>query len=107
MKINDDDSRGYIFEVDLEYPKEIHDKHNQYPLCPERKKVCTKWLSPFQKQLKDKLKISNDQVEKLITDLSDKNNYTLHYKNLQLYLQLGMKLKNINKCLSYDSEAWL
>jgi len=107
MKIDDNDKRGYIFNVDLEYPAEIHDKHNLYPLCPERKKVCTKWLSPFQKQLKDKLKIADDQVEKLITDLSDKNNYTLHYKNLQLYLQLGMKLIKINKCLSYNSEAWL
>ena len=37
MNITDDDERGYIFEVDLEYPKEIHDRHNLYPLCPEKK----------------------------------------------------------------------
>ena len=106
MKIGDDE-RGYIFEVDLEYLKEFHDKHNQYPLCPERKKVCTSWLSPFQKQLKNKLKISDDQVEKLITDLTDKNKYTLYYKNLQLYLQLGMKLKKIHNCLAFTSDGWL
>ena len=52
--------------MDLEYPKEIHDTLNQYPLCPERKKVCTNWLSSFQLELKDK--VSDEQVDKLITD---------------------------------------
>ena len=107
LNVKDDNERGYIFQVDLEYPKEIHDTHNQYPLCPERKKVCTNWLSSFQLELKDKLKVSDDQVDKLITDLSDKHNYTLHYKNLQLYINLGMRVKKIHKCLSYKSEAWL
>ena len=37
MNITDEDERGYIFEVDLEYSKDIHDKHNLYPLCPEKK----------------------------------------------------------------------
>ena len=107
MNITDEDERGYIFEVDLEYPKDIHDKHNLYPLCPERKRVKTEWLSKYQNEIKSKLKINDDHVDKLITDLTNKNNYILHYKNLQLCIQLGMKLNKIHKCLSYKSEAWL
>ena len=105
--ITDDDERGYIFEVDLEYPKEIHDRHNLYPLCPEKKRVQSEWLSNYQKEIKNKLHINDDHVDKLITDLTDKSHYILHYKNLQLYIQLGMKLNKIHKCLSYKSEAWL
>ena len=105
--LSDVDSRHCILNVDLEYPKEIHDLHNDYPLCPEKKLVKDEYLSPFQINLKNKLKITKDTVEKLIVDLTDKDNYTLHFKNLQLYLQLGMKLKKVHKVLSYNAEAWL
>ena len=67
----------------------------------------SEWLSNYQKEIKNKLHINDDHVDKLITDLTDKSHYILHYKNLQLYIQLGMKLNKIRKCLSYKSEAWL
>ena len=105
--INEDGETGYIFEVDLEYPTELHDLHNHYPLCPERKLVKTEMLSDYQFALKKKLKISDDHVEKLITDLHDKYNYRVYYKNLQLYLQLGLRLKKIHKVLSFTHEAIL
>ena len=107
QNINNDSETGYIFEVDLEYPKEIHDLHNHYPLCPERKLVKTEWLSEYQKGLKEKLNIQNDHVEKLITDLTDKKNYRTHYRNLQLYLQLGLILKKIHKVLSFKQTPLL
>ena len=47
--------------------------HNSYPLCRERKLIKTEMLSKFQLNLKEKLNISNDHVEKLICDLTDKN----------------------------------
>ena len=37
--IPDDGEHGYFFEVDLEYPKELHQLHNDYPLAPERMQV--------------------------------------------------------------------
>ena len=50
-------------------------------------------LSNYAKNIRDKYNISNGNVKKLIPTLSDKKNYVLHYKNLQLYLSLGMKFK--------------
>jgi len=107
LNINDNDTISYIFIVDLEYPEEIHDYHNSYPLAPEKKLVKSEWLSDYQNELKTKLKIHNNTVEKLVTDLNDKYNYTIYYKNLQLYLQLGMKLKKVHKVMSFMKAPWL
>ena len=71
-----------ILEVDLIYPKELHDLHNDYPLCPERVE-CDKG------------------VKKLIPNLRDKNNYVVHYKTLMQYLSLGMKLKKIHRGITF------
>ena len=43
----DDADRGAFLEVDLEYPAELHESHNDYPLCPERMPVPRSWLSPY------------------------------------------------------------
>ena len=57
MNLKEDDERGYIFEVDIEYPEQLHDLHNDYPLCPEKKLITNEMLSPFQKCLMEKLYI--------------------------------------------------
>ena len=77
-----------ILEVDLEYPEELHDLHNDYPLCPER------------------LECDNG-VKKLIPNLGDKNNYVIHYKNLIQCLRLGMKLKKIHRGIKFNESTWL
>ena len=71
-----------ILEVDLEYPEELHDRHNDYPLCPERVEC-------------------DHGVKKLIPNLRDKNNYVIHYKNLMQCLRLGMKLKKIHRGIKF------
>ena len=53
LECREDSKTGYIIECDLEYPKELHDLHNDYPLCPEKKLVKDEYLSLFQKKLKN------------------------------------------------------
>ena len=61
-----------FLEVDLEYPEDLHNLHNNYPLAPKR--------------------IKNGNVEKLIPNLNNKTNYAVHYENLKLYESLGLKI---------------
>ena len=76
-----------ILEVDLEYPRDLHDLHNYYPLAPER------------------LKIKN--VEKLIPNLWDKEKYIVHHETLKLYLGLGLKVKKIHRGIKFREKAWM
>ena len=85
-----------ILEVDLEYPQELHDMHNDYPVCPEKVKVSNDMLSGYRKRIAEKYDISIDLVSKLIPTLRDKKEYVLHYRNLQLYLDLGLKIKKVH-----------
>ena len=73
FRIEYDYKKGYVMEVDLEYPEELHDLHNDLPLAPESLEV--------------------NKVPKLIPNLRDKKKYVMHYRNLKQYLQLGLILK--------------
>ena len=106
-KYKADGKKGLILEVDLEYPREQHDMHNDYPVCPENVKVSNDMLSGYCKKIAEKYKISIGLVSKLIPTLRDKKEYVLHYRNLQLYLDLGLKIKKIHRVLKFDQSLWL
>lgn len=82
--INPDSDKGYILEVDLEYPADLHELHNDYPVAAEKMKVNKEMLSPYCKQLQEEYGIHIGQVAKLIPTLADKEKYVLHLRNLQL-----------------------
>ena len=105
--LKNDSKKGMMLEVDLEYPKELHDLHNDFPLAPEKMKVDKNMLSNFNKDLSEKFNISSGVVHKLIPTLFDKEKYVLHYRNLQLYLSLGLKLKKIHRVLEFNQSPWL
>ena len=71
---------GYILEVDLEYPEDLHDAHNAYPLAPERMMVQMKWMSDYQHDLLG-VGSAPTEVEKLVPNLRNKDRYVLHYRN--------------------------
>ena len=77
-----------ILEVDLEYPKRLHDLHSDYPLAAERI-MC------------------DHNVEKLIPNLRNKKKYVIHYENLQQYLSLGLKLTCIHRGIKFEERNWL
>ena len=64
-------------------------------------------LSEYCKKIAEKYKISIGQVNKLIPTLREKEEYVLHYRNLQLYLDLGLKIKKVHRVLEFDQSPWL
>ena len=77
------DNVGAIYEVDLEYPRELHNLHKDLPLAPEH----------FQ--------------YKLSTTLNNKINYVVHYKNLEFYLKHGLVLKKVHRILAFTEAPYL
>ncbi|CAH3189413.1 unnamed protein product, partial [Porites evermanni] len=79
--------KGYIFEVDLEYPPHLWETHNNYPLAPEKMIV--------------------NGVEKLICHFKPRKNYVVHYRNLRQYLELGMRLTAVHRGISFYQSSWM
>ena len=107
MSINEKSPIGYLLEVDLKYPDNLHELHNDYPLTPEKLAVSSDILSQYCKKITDKYEIKVGDVKKLIPNLGNKTNYVVHYRNLQLYLSLGMKLTKIHRVLKFKQSDWI
>ena len=107
MAISEKGPVGCFLEVDLEYPHELHELRNDYPLAPERLAISSDMLSKYCKKIADKYDIKVGDVKKLIPNLRNKTKYVLHYRNLQLYLSLGMKLTKIHRVLKFKQSDWM
>ena len=101
MSINGKRPVGYFLKVDLEYSDKLHKLHSDYLLAPEQLTVSSDMLSKYCKKTADKYEIKVGDVKKLITNFCNKINYVVHYRNLQLYLALGMKLTKIDTVLIF------
>ena len=106
LSTSKDADQGFILEVDLAYRPELHPAHNDYPLAPEKMKVTKDQMSPYQQKLIEELGVSIS-CEKLVPNLMNKSRYVLHYRNLQLYLSLGMKLTKVHKVLQFNQCPWM
>ena len=96
---------GYLLEVELKYPDKLHELHYDYPLAPEKLAVSSDMLSKYCKKIADKYEIKVGDVKKLIPNLGNKTNYVVHYRNLQLYLSLEMKLTKIYGVLKFKQSG--
>ena len=99
--------KGYIFEVDLRYPKALHDEHNDYPLAVERLTVAKSQLALNKIELLRRYQIKEDESTKLIPNLYDKKQYVCHFKLLQFYLSQGLELIRIHRALEFSQSPWL
>ena len=99
--------KGWMLEVDIEYPAYLHDLHNDYPLAPEKKMITPEQMSGYQRRLMADLDLTMPATEKLVLTLEDKEKYVVHYKNLQFYLRQGMRLKKVHRVLEFDQEPWM
>ena len=89
FSISNTSEKGFVLEVDLEYPENLHDHHNDFPFCPENYKP------------------PNSNSTKLIPNLNSKSKYVIHYQLLQQCLQNGLKLTKIHRVLQFSQSAWL
>ena len=81
------DKRKYLLEVDVKYPKELHENHNELPFLTERMKV--------------------GRVEKLVPNLKDKKGYVVHVKALNQELKHGLKLKKVHRVIEFQQSKWM
>lgn len=85
--LSENGDKGYILQVDVKYPKELHDEHDDLPFMPERQKI--------------------NKVEKLVPCLSDKKNYIIHIRALDQALKHGLNLEKVHRAVEFDQSAWL
>ena len=84
---NENDNKGYIFEVDVKYLKRLHELHSDLPFLPEKMKI--------------------DKCNKLVCNLFNKKKYVAHINSLKPVLNHELKLKKICRVIEFDKEEWL
>ena len=86
-KYGEEDDTGYLFVVDVEYPKNVHKPHNDLSFLPERMKI-------------------NKSTE-LVCNVQDKENYPVHALALKQALNHGLKLTKVHSVIEFRQEEWL
>ena len=103
QELSDDIEDGCIFEVDLHYPAHLHDRHDDYPLAPESLVIDRSMYSSTQRAVFPE----SAPQRKLTPNLRDKVKYVVHYRNLKLYLQLGLVVTKVYGVLTFIQSPWL
>ena len=75
--------------------------HNDYPWAPDKLEIKTKMLPDYQLKIAHDYNVSFGNIKKLVLNFVRKEKYVLHYKNLHLYLRLGLKMKNMAKIIHH------
>ena len=84
---DENNDKGYILEVDVKYPKKLHDLHSDLQYLPRRMKI--------------------DKCKKLVCNLQNRKKYVVHIKLLKQALNHGLKLENIHRIIEFNQKACL
>ena len=84
---DENSNKGYLLEVDIDYPKELFNLPKDLPFLPERKKV--------------------EKVEKLICFIENREKYVIHIRYSKQALNHGLKVKNVHRVIQFKQNAWL
>ena len=84
---NKNDNKGYILDVDIDYPSKLQNLHSDLPFLPERMVI--------------------NNTKKLVCNLNDKKNYIVHINVLKQALDHGLKLRKIHRIIEFEQESWL
>ena len=84
---DENSDKGYILEVDVEYPKNLHKLHSNLPFLPERMKI--------------------NKCSKFVCTVQNKEYYVIHIRALKQALNNGLSLKKVHRVIQFDQEAWL
>ena len=102
---------GYVYEVDLVIPDELHEKLDDLPLAPEARPIVAAMLSPYSAQVQNEL-LGKKLAErynsfKLVTGHDPKQRYVVHYLNLQFYCQLGCRITKVHQVIAFTQDRFL
>ena len=84
---NKNDNKGYILDVDVDYPSKLQNLHSDLPFLPERMVI--------------------NNTKKLVCNLNDKKNYIVHINVLKQALNHGLKLRKVHRVIEFEQETWL
>ena len=108
LKISSTAQHGYIIEVDIDYPPEFHEAHQDYPLAPSKLKIKHSWLSGYQKNLKVQMHLpQKSSGPKLVQTLLPKSRYTLHYWLAQFYNSVRLKITKLHRASKFEQANWM
>lgn len=96
--------QGFVAEVDLYIPDELHDLCDDLPFAPEKAKVSRDWLTPYmEQQLGDG---SFHASEKLLLTHLSKTHYVIHFALLQFYMRMGVAVTKIHRVVTFTQVAF-
>ncbi len=109
--VTDQNGPGYIFEVDLEYPPHLHDKHCSLPLAPHEVNIDYEMLSPYSRRCLELLRgekyAKRYSSKKLTSTFLPRTKYLVHGLNLKFYLEQGLVLKKMHRGIRFYQEDFI
>ena len=102
--IPDNNPYGFVIECDLEYPAEIKDKTENFPLCPYQTNADQECFSEYMNSVKHP---NYKPTEKLMCDLTNKQIYMIHYRMFKFYTKMGMRVTDIHTIYGIKQSPWL